>query len=410
MRCVDPQITNTGVDRDYGFINNKYNPANILTIFSGRRANLEILTKYLKAALDKNIIQEIHFWNNTRNVEDEEYLKSISNVKRTSSTEGGNYILITPEIIDNTFEFYVSATNDIHVKINEYEIVLGGWKNTLSVIRENNKEIYKKCGEMGSGQYKFVIKDGIHIYKNGQLVISHSTNIVLQDIYVKTGYECVGEFNYKTTKNHGFYFMDTCEKSWRNYYQYYSNKSYDVILKCDDDIVFMDLEKLPSFIQFVKDNDYDLVFANTINNGVSAHLQQEKYKLIPKTLMHLEYPNEGLCGTLWENGKKAEVLHDYFIENKDSFLNYDYKKEIIPIHTRFSINFFGYKCSKWNKIKDCFIDDDEYMLTVDYVKNRNFKNVFYTDFYVSHLSFFRQIETGIDLDKLRKKYDNMVTV
>ena len=29
----------------------------------------------------------------------------------------------------------------------------------------------------------------------------------------------------------------------------------DIIIKCDDDIVFIDLNKLPDFIQFIKNND-----------------------------------------------------------------------------------------------------------------------------------------------------------
>jgi hypothetical protein len=99
----------------------------------------------------------------------------------------------------------------------------------------------------------------------------------------------------------------------------------------------------------------------------------------------------------------AEKLHEYFIDNYESFLHHDYNKEIIPISTRFSINFFGYKGNNWHKIKDCF-QYDEYNLTVDYVINRQFKNVLYSDFYVSHLSFYRQNETGIDLCKLIKKY------
>ena len=87
---------------------------NIISIFSGRKSNIEILKKYLQKALDLNIIDEVHFWNYTRNSNDEYYLKTISNLKRTSSTKG-NYILITPIITNNFFELNVKASNDIHI-------------------------------------------------------------------------------------------------------------------------------------------------------------------------------------------------------------------------------------------------------------------------------------------------------
>ena len=203
--------------------------------------------------------------------------------------------------------------------------------------------------------------------------------------------------------------MDTCEKSWKNYYTYYSaidfEYEYSTILKCDDDIVFIDLLKLPNFINFIKDNDYDLVFANTINNGVSAYFQQNKFGLIPNGVMNLEYPPGGLYGSLWESGVKAEKLHNFFIQNYSTFLDYNYKDENILIDTRFSINFFGYKGNKWKNICDCY-RDDELNLTVDFVKKKNFRNVLYTDFYVSHLSFYRQNETGINVNDLVRKYDN----
>ena len=44
---------------------------NILSIFSGRQANLEILIKYLQKAIDLHIPDEVHFWNYTKNVHDE---------------------------------------------------------------------------------------------------------------------------------------------------------------------------------------------------------------------------------------------------------------------------------------------------------------------------------------------------
>lgn len=393
---------------------------NIVSIFSGRKANIEILQKYLKKALELNIIDEVHFWNNTRNSDDECYLKTISNLKRTSSTSGGNYILITPIISNNSFELNVKASNDIHIKLKnldiEYEIVLGGWNNTRSVVRENNNIIFNLiqnnvADKNNSNNFKVMIHDNIlNITKNNELLISQKikNNFEIENIYFKTGYNSVGDLSYNTTQNKGFYFMDTCKKNWVNYYNYYNDKKFenDIIIKCDDDIVFIDLYKLPKFIDFIKNNDYDLVFANTINNGVSAYFQQNKYNLIPKEIMDLEYPHGGLCGSLWESGKKAEKLHDYFINNYKKFLDYEYNNEIIPINTRFSINFFGYKGKNWYKIKDCR-GDDEHNLTVAYVKNRQFNNILYSDFYVSHLSFYKQNETGINLNKLIDSYNEL---
>jgi len=395
---------------------------NIVSIFSGRKPNIEILKKYLAKALELNIIHEVHFWNNTRNSHDEDYLKTISNLKRTSSSGAGNYILITPIIQNNSFNLNVKASNDIHIKLTnlfldtEYEIVIGGWNNTKSAVRENNKEICNLiqnnvADENNNNNFEFCIDGNIlNITKNNELLISVriKDNFIINKIYFKTGHNSVADLSYNTTQNKCFYFMDTCEKSWKNYYSYYNDKKFenDIIIKCDDDIVFIDLYKLPKFIDFIRKNDYDLVFANIINNGVSAYFQQNKYNLIPKEIMDLEYPPNGACGSLWESGKKAELLHDYFTKNYKKFLDYEYNNEIIPINTRFSINFFGYKGKNWHKIKDCYVDD-ECMLTIDYVSNRKFNNILYSDFYVSHLSYFMQNNSGINLNKLIDVYNEL---
>jgi hypothetical protein len=396
---------------------------NIFSVFAGRKANIEILKKYLKKALELNIINEVHFWNNTRNSDDEDYLKTISNLKRTSSSGSGIYTLITPLIINNSFELNVKASNDIHIKITnletEYEIVLGGWNNTMSVIRQNDKEIFhliqdNVADDKNTNNFKVVINNNqLNILKNDELLIylKIQDNFEIKNVYFKTGHLSIGHLTYDTTQDKGFYFMDTCEKNWNNYYNYYDNPIFknDVIIKCDDDIVFIDLYKLPKFIDFIKNNDYDLVFANIINNGVSAYYQQNKYNLIPKEIMNLEYPPGGLCGTLWESGIKAETLHNYFINNYEKFLDYDYNNETIPINTRFSINLFGYKGKNWYKINPPNNDhgNDEYNLTVQFVKTQKFKNILYSDFYVSHLSFHKQNATGINLNKLLSSYNDL---
>ena len=50
---------------------------NIVTIFAGRKPNLEILLKYLRVALETRTINEVHLWNYTRNEDDEVYIKHV---------------------------------------------------------------------------------------------------------------------------------------------------------------------------------------------------------------------------------------------------------------------------------------------------------------------------------------------
>jgi hypothetical protein len=402
---------------------------NILTIFAGRKQNLEVLTKYLKKALELNILDEIHFWNYTRNSNDKEYLKTISNLKRTNGGGDREYTQIFTPIINNAFTFDISESNDVYIKINDnrqntsYEIIFDGWINATTIVKKNNNKILNllQTTRNNNNTSKKNIKISIYentltAFINNELYVHYKIEepFNINDIYIKTGYNSVGNVSYETIKNDKFYFMDTCEKSWKNYYNYYDNINFndDIIIKCDDDIVFIDLIKLPKFIDFIKNkgDEYDLIYANTINNSVCAYFQQNKYNLIPTNLMLLEYPHEGYCGTLWESGKKAEMLHNYFIENYQKFLNYKYDDDIIPITSRFSINFFGYKGNKWSKIKDTCLNtnEDEYILTFDYVKNRGFKNVLYTDFYVSHLSFFAQTH-AMNVDDLINKYTSLYT-
>jgi len=394
----------------------------ILTIFAGRRPNLEILNTYLRKALSDKIIDEVHFWNNTRDAQDEKYIVSTSNIKRTSSQASGRYLPLTTVIQNNGCSFSASAKSDLHARVtssntgSEYEVVIGALGNQYTVIRKDAVELFriptpdilseqrqtKVAMQVVNGSMELVVDD------EPLCMFQVGIEFRLQRIFVKTGHGSVAHLEYEEADHRGFYFMDTCEKSWKNYYEHYDHPRYHdaVILKCDDDIVFIDLQKLPTFVHYIRNADHDLVFANTINNGVSAYFQQSKYGLIPRTLMELEYPEGGLEGSLWASGKKAEALHDYFIANHERFLSEDYHGDVIPIATRFSINFFGYKGSDWWKIRDCFVDD-EYNLTVDYVTNRFFQNVLYADMFVAHLSFYKQIETGIDLNKLCNKYRAM---
>ena len=425
-------LKNEGDDRneENNLYPSSYSEKNIVTVFAGREKNMEILCKYLRKALDLKIIDEVHLWNNTRCLSDEKYIKSISNLKRVSNATSLSYTLINPVIINNSFTLHVKGMGNIQIIMDEYEIILGE-RNTI--LFNNNKIFFsekdrekekenknkKEHKENRTETIKFaIIHNNLLIYKNGSLFIETiiSYNFQIKNVYFKTTNDSVTILDYEPINNKGFYFMDTCEKSWKNYYQYYTDEQYkcSTIIKCDDDIVFIDLKKLPNFIDFVKNNDYDLVFANTINNGVSAYYQQNYFDLIPSTLMKLEFPNDNIYGlggggSLWKSGEKGQKLHNYFIDNYSTFVDYNFHNIVIPINTRFSINFFGFKGSNWNKISDCYFDDER-ILTVDYVKNRNFKNILYCDLFVSHLSFYKQIETNIDLNYLINRYNQLFQI
>ncbi len=376
----------------------------IISVFSGRKNNIEVQRLYLQKALDLKIIDEVHYWNFTHNVDDDKYMRSISNLRRTAT----EYVLIKPNLIDNSFELYM----DIKTNKNNENIFI----KIEDTINKENEVIsfkYKKTEE--KNKYQINIKDNIlNVLLNGAPFITKKMkeDFIITNIYFKTDQGTTGEISYEPQENKGFYLMDLFnKKSWNEYYNYYNDKKFenDIIIKCDDDVVFIDLYKLPQFIEFVKNNDYDLVFANIINNGVAAYYQQNKYNLIPKSLMELEYPPNGLCGSLWESGEKAELLHKYFIENSGDFLNNDFSFDVININTRFSINFFGYKGNKWGKIANCGIAD-EYNLTVEYVKNNGFNNVLYSNMIVAHLSFYKQMETKMKTTNILEGYKELYNI
>jgi hypothetical protein len=370
---------------------------NIVSVFAGRRPTLEILLSYLRKAIEQKIIDEVHLWNYTKNNDDALFLRTISNIKRTSS-QSNDYTQASINVIKNSITFRVRASNDIHILLSDkYEIVLGGWGNTRSCVRiwGENREIYA-IDQSGIAENDCFIEFRIAIYNRFLFVYKNEVLLMIKElpehldihkVSFKTGFGSVGMFEYETTDNNGFFLMNPCETGYKDYYHHYTSKEYenDIIMKCDDDIVFIDLRKLPKFIEYVKNTEYDLVFAN---NGVSAYFQQNRDGLFPKEQF------DELCG------KKTTHLHEYFIEH---FLEYDYGNEVIPITNRYSVNFFGYRGKDCHKINGD--GDDVYDLTLG--NTQHGRNVVFPDFYVSHLSFYDENHTGIDLDSLIEKYNQL---
>jgi hypothetical protein len=260
----------------------------------------------------------------------------------------------------------------------------------------------------------------------------------------------------------------TNRKYWLDYYEYYAEYAIqhpkDIIIKCDDDIVFIDLIRWKEYIHYLRtfqeeendsnnnDNNDDnngihgLLFPNIINNGVAAYYQQKIFGILPNRTNHhhhddlstcttsseelcneeFEMPIGGLCGSLWQSAVKARKVHEYFLnhwqrlthhhldddqeeEEEEKDINMKkrlYQPDSIQITSRFSINFFAIQAKYWYKIRDIG-EDDEYHSTVTLVKHQKMKNYLYANMLVSHFSFGSQNKPALDIDNLLERYHQL---
>ena len=207
------------------------------------------------------------------------------------------------------------------------------------------------------------------------------------------------------------------KKSWKEYYQYYETFTTDIVIKADDDIVFIDVEAFEEFIQFVKSNDYLLFFPSIVNNGICAYWQQF-HGFIPKQIDTFYY--EQFQGSLWKNRKgKATKLHSYFIENWKEFCKIHRDSKHIVEHKqghRISINWFAYKCGGnlnvytelLKHIEDNEKLDDEKHITMTIPPSVNKNICIYMNMVVAHLSFFKQLEHNMPVENVRNGYKKLI--
>jgi hypothetical protein len=384
----------------------------ILTTFAGRQDRMAILLEYAKTMLNNKLIDEYHVWNYSRNVSDDNYLRSISNIRRISS-HNIDYIYLP----NNVYNFSWKCEEEVSLYIGNYTLFLTN--NRIDIL--NNTTFEKKTIKSTINQLENEFNSTSVYKENGHVIINN--NNILATIHetmplclkIKQAYKQSCEIIYDHISNNNIYLMDVCQKRpWHDYYNYYNSSIFtnDIIIKCDDDIVFIDLFKFKEYINIVKETDkYDIIFANTINNGVAAYYQQQYLNLLPKTEFTFEYPyvndQYGFKGSLWESGKKAEQLHTYFYNNLEKFLKVN-KNTLYNIETRYSINFFAIKGSNWTKIFDCGVDD-EAILTINKVNSGTIKNAMVSDFFVSHLSFGPQ-DADMNMSNILSNYRNIFNI
>jgi len=428
MASISPDISTTVV---------------IMTCFAGRRNVIPILFRYAVDLLKRNLVQKFHVWNYAQDPEDEEWLKqSISTHRQPSAvlqmnTKNYEYQKVTLTLrTGDTIHFRVKARTNaqllLHNRIDHkiYEITVGGFENTKSTICYGIQGILKtelKGSVLNAQEYVDVVlsvdkaKQELVVLMTGDKCMRYRlpSQLSLFEIYLSSwdseeaDWEYYDPFEFEVT---GYQHEDKIalmnvsnKKVWQEYYKHYNSARYPnhIIIKCDDDVVFIDNDMFKSFIEArLKDNNHVLMFPSIINNEICSFIQAAHDLIPPYVLSPVVYTPNG-TGVLWGSGKKAQRLHEYFLENHLDFIEKSKKIEPqiqdINFADRISINFFAIKSN------DLYVfqiigNEDESELTQCLPSIIGRGHCLYMGFLVSHLAFANQRKTGLDEYKIVNEY------
>ena len=229
------------------------------------------------------------------------------------------------------------------------------------------------------------------------------------DVWLKTVYEKPRDMRIKL-------FAVKDKANWLEYYKYYTTSRFPdhIIIKCDDDIVYVDVDAFPKFIKHrLALSNHLLMFANIVNNGVCAFYQQS-CGLLPVEAVGT-MPFDTTYGKLWADGQLAEQVHNHFLEHEPYWKE---RSPMLPIREyplghRFSINFFAI-LSKDLYVFQLIKHDDEAELSYLMPLVTKIPHCVDMSFFVSHLSFYKQRDppkdSGIlplDEPRLIKQYHSL---
>lgn len=176
---------------------------------------------------------------------------------------------------------------------------------------------------------------------------------------------------------------------WKPFYEFCETfNDDDIVIKCDDDTLFFDIETLKAACEFRWNNKSPfLMHANTINNGICAYHQSNK-GMWSDTLTK-EYPTSGLTGPLFSHPDIACDHHEQF--TKDICNDYSniekYKLDKnIYFNARVSINFI-FMLGKDRALYKDIDSQDEYVISSKVGQAIDRPNMIIGDFVAAHHTY-----------------------
>ena len=192
---------------------------------------------------------------------------------------------------------------------------------------------------------------------------------------------------------------------WNEYYLYYTNASYaaeDIIIKCDDDVVYIDTDQMCAYINEIKQGG--LYYPNIVNNDVCAYIQTKYgvHDLCNDSDVYYNYDKDDVPLTGWDGGwyaryDRAAAVHTEFLTNKKKF---SIRAPTFPWKGRISINMFGARFATIKKYFELFMqhgkNNDEGFYSYDLYNYVNGSNYIVPFMNIVHFAFNPQNAFALD--------------
>jgi len=210
------------------------------------------------------------------------------------------------------------------------------------------------------------------------------------------------------SKNPKYIYMKPAKKylNWNEYYEYYSNATYDpedILIKCDDDIVFLDVDQMPLYLNEIKQGG--IYYPNIVNNDVCAYIQYKYgiHNLISEDDIYKKYgtdckPLTNLNIGWYTRFDRAKAIHREFLANPEIFR---INAPTLPWKGRISINMFGSRFASIKEYYALFIKNgkssDEEYFSHNISKDTAVSNYIVPFMNIVHFSFGLQNPGDLDL-------------
>lgn len=278
---------------------------------------------------------------------------------------------------DYTYKYKLIKKNYINTKNTIKFCVFAGRKSNIQIL---HKYIEILLNENIINEYH--IFDFTRNLKDKEnLLIEY---IRLNKIYINR----IFIYNYDQDLN-----IENNQFDWSPFYKKISKKKFyknSTIIKCDDDILFIDVYGLKNAInERIKDKKSFIIHSNCINNNVCTYFQKDLFNSITEKLNI--YPKGGILGSTFENPTLSYIIQYQFLKDCLNDINNikKYFLKDIYINTRISINFILLNGEDCKYFKNTSFND-EYELSSYYPEKFLRPNKIIGNFITCHYSYSLQ--------------------